>query len=291
MSPINSALLKKVALPVGGAKGAKQARETDELGPIIQPAMEKYAINTFLRQAHFLAQTCQESDNYCTYEEYASGDAYEGRSDLGNVQPGDGKRYKGRGLIQLTGRGNYRRIGGILGLPLEAQPELALQPQNAVLIACEYWKSRNINTVCDRDDIEAVTRKVNGGLNGIKQRRIFLQRAEAALGGKQADLIAPQLGATPSPAERPAGPDTDRNALAAPPLSPLAIGDSGAAVSRLQRMLRHDGHMVMPDGVFGGQTQTAVRHFQRDAGLTVDGIVGRHTWWRLVKNAPVVYPV
>ena len=69
MNPIDASLLKKVALPVGGSHGVKQAAEVAGLGPIMQPIMNRYAINTFLREAHFLAQTCQESDNYCTYED------------------------------------------------------------------------------------------------------------------------------------------------------------------------------------------------------------------------------
>ncbi len=287
MNPIDASLLKRVALPVAGSRGAKQAAEIAELGPIIQPIMNSYAITTFLRQAHFLAQTCQEADNYCTYEEYASGDAYEGRADLGNTQQGDGRRYKGRGLIQLTGRTNYRRIGNILGLALETQPELALQAGNAVRIACEYWKSRDINAACDKDDVEAVTRKVNGGLNGLARRRVFLQRAEAALGGKQADLIQPAAGAAPAP--RPPGADPEAHGLAARPLMPLRLGSTGAAVSRLQRMLRHRGEAVMADGNFGPQTERAVDRFQRAVGLVADGVVGRRTWWALVSQAPAVY--
>ena len=108
--------------------------------------------------------------------------------------------YKGRGLIQLTGRGNYRRIGFILGLPLEAQPELAVQPENAVRIACEYWKSRNINAASDKDFVQAVTRKVNGGLNGIGSASgVFGAGRRRILGGKQADLIQRVRGLAPAP--------------------------------------------------------------------------------------------
>jgi putative chitinase len=112
--------------------------------------------------------------------EYASGKAYEGRKDLGNTQPGDGVRYKGRGVIQLTGRANYRALGDYLGINLEAQPDLAAMPYVAYQVAAHYWLDRNINADADRDDLEAVTRAINGGTNGIKSRAALLAKAKAA---------------------------------------------------------------------------------------------------------------
>jgi putative chitinase len=107
-------------------------------------------------------------------EEYASGAAYEGRAALGNTQPGDGPRYKGRGIIQLTGRLNYRVYGAALGLDLENNPQLAAVPENAVRIACEYWRRNNLNQLADADNLEAITRRINGGVNGLADRRIKL---------------------------------------------------------------------------------------------------------------------
>ena len=144
-----------------------------------------YGITTLLRKANFLAQIWHESDGFSTLHDYASGKAYEGREDLGNVHAGDGVRYKGRGLIQLTGRTNYRVFGKHLGLPLEANPELASDPAVAVQVACEFWRTKHINHFCDLDDIIHVTRRVNGGLNGLKQREKYLERAKAVLGGTQ----------------------------------------------------------------------------------------------------------
>jgi putative chitinase len=92
-----------------------------------------------------LAQTCHESAGFRTTEEFASGQAYEGRKDLGNTHTGDGVRYKGRGLLQLTGRANYREMGQRLGLPLEDQPELAAEPVLSLKIACEFWRRKAIN--------------------------------------------------------------------------------------------------------------------------------------------------
>lgn len=284
MTPIDSAMLLKIA-PAGAAK---QRAIIAGIGQTIQASMTRYMIRTFLREAHFLAQICHESDGFNTLEEYASGAAYEGRTDLGNVIAGDGKRYKGRGLIQLTGRANYKKYGAILGLALEAQPELAVLPENAVLIACEYWKSRHINMFCDKDDLKAVTRRVNGGLNGLASRATYLRRAEAALGGKQENLVAnvpsqepvTQVAATAASSPFHTG---------APALAPLHQGASGAAVSRLQRMLSDRGFSVMPDGEFGPPTVAAVLAFQEETGTKMDGIVGRQTWHALAAHAPPVY--
>jgi peptidoglycan hydrolase-like protein with peptidoglycan-binding domain len=91
---------------------------------------------------------------------------YEGRKDLGNTQAGDGARYHGRGYIQLTGRANYRAYGQKLGLPLEKNPDLALQPDVAARILARYMKDRGIDKLAERGDWQGVRRAVNGGLNG-----------------------------------------------------------------------------------------------------------------------------
>ncbi|MCW2318303.1 putative chitinase [Rhodoblastus acidophilus] len=146
-------------------------------------------LSTPLRQAHFLAQCAHESDGFRTTVEYASGKAYEGRGVLGNTHAGDGARYKGRGLIQLTGRDNYRAFGAALGLPLEADPELAAKFPAAALVAAEYWRARRINEYADHDSVEGCTRKVNGGLNGLASRKAYLARAKRALADVKGALI------------------------------------------------------------------------------------------------------
>ena len=103
-------------------------------------------------------------------EEYASGAAYEGRRDLGNTQPGDGKRYKGRGFIQITGRANYRTYGSKLGQPLEANPTLASNPEIAAQVAISYWKTIVAPRVSDFSATTTVTRLINGGTNGLDDR-------------------------------------------------------------------------------------------------------------------------
>lgn len=143
--------------------------------------LAEYNINTKMRQAHFLAQLAHESDGFKTATEYASGAAYEGRRDLGNTQPGDGKRYKGRGLIQLTGRHNYMQAGNAMGVDLVNNPTLAAQFPHALRIAGWYWHTRRLNALADDDNVITITRKINGGLNGIDDRKRYLARANKAL--------------------------------------------------------------------------------------------------------------
>jgi putative chitinase len=141
----------------------------------------EFGLSGALRQAHFIAQCAHESDNFRTFEEYASGSAYEGRKDLGNTQPGDGVKFKGRGPIQLTGRANYTGAGRALGVDLVSRPELAKEFPLAPRIAGWFWSTRNINPHAERDDIQAVTRIINGGLNGLDSRQAYLSKAKTAL--------------------------------------------------------------------------------------------------------------
>ncbi len=155
-----------------------------ELAEPIFATMEHYRINTGLRQAHFLAQIGHESGELRFREEIASGAAYEGRHDLGNIQPGDGRRFKGRGLIQLTGRANYAQYGRDIGREQEIlqRPQLVAEdPALCVDVAGWYWNSRKLNSPADADDLLTVTRRINGGLNGLEDRRRLLQRSKSVL--------------------------------------------------------------------------------------------------------------
>jgi putative chitinase len=188
------------------ALGAR--RDLAELyAPHLDAACEAYQINTSLRLAHFLAQVGHESGALVHSREVwgptPAQERYEGRADLGNTQPGDGRRYMGRGLLQTTGRANYRslrdrlRVEKKLDAPdFEAAPELLEQPRWAALSACDYWEMRNINALADRDDHEAVTRAVNGGTNGIEDRRRRLERAKAVLAA--VDTTAPEPAPVPT---------------------------------------------------------------------------------------------
>ena len=193
-----------------------------------------------------------------TCEEFASGKAYEGRKDLGNTEPGDGPRYKGRGLLQLTGRANYRKLGAILGVDLENRPELAAEPVLSLRIACEYWKSRRINDPCDSDDLREVTRRVNGGYNGLEDRQANLAKAKAAL----ARIEAIGIGLKAPKNARPV----------------LRRGSRNEQVAELQAALRGLGFPVAIDGDFGAATELAVMTLQGQKKLKADGIVGPATW-------------
>ena len=150
--------------------------------------MNKYAkefgIDSPLRWAHYLAQIAHESAEFRYSEEIASGKAYEGRKDLGNIYKGDGVRFKGRGLIQITGRCNYRDYGGYCGYDLLKNPELLCKPVGAIRSSMWFCWKKGILELADRDDFTGVTKKVNGGTNGWDDRKKYLGRAYKALCGR-----------------------------------------------------------------------------------------------------------
>lgn len=161
--------------------GASQER-AEELALSANVHFPAYGImDSPLRLAHFMAQLVHESGSFRYMEEIASGAAYEGREDLGNIVAGDGKRYKGRGPIQLTGRANYRDFGRRIGIDLERHPEIAAVPSIGLHLALEYWRNRNLNTWADRDDVLAITRKINGGTNGLADRKAHLAKIKGWL--------------------------------------------------------------------------------------------------------------
>jgi putative chitinase len=154
----------------------------EKLLPHLNTTMQRYAITTPLRKAHFLAQVGHESDGFNTNEEYASGADYEGRRDLGNTQAGDGVRFKGRGLIQVTGRANYADCGRALNVDLINNPRRLGDFDLACLSAGWYWDTRKLNNHADRDDILTITKIINGGTNGLADRQSYLARAKQVFG-------------------------------------------------------------------------------------------------------------
>jgi len=159
-----------------------------------------YEIDTPQEYSHFLAQACHETDHFKTLREYASGKKYEGRTDLGNTHPGDGVKYKGRGIFQTTGRSNYLQLGitkGHRDLFINT-PELLEQPEYAVWSACEYWKTRGLNDVANHTDTDILKKKykkkildvspvefisitINGGFNGMDDRKKYYSIAKSVL--------------------------------------------------------------------------------------------------------------
>jgi putative chitinase len=245
---ITPAVLKRIAPHA-------RARIIDPAAPLLEEWMPKLAIVGELRQAHFLAQLGHESDGFRTTVEYASGAAYEGRDSLGNTEPGDGRRFKGRGLIQCTGRANYREFTAWIwardpSAPnFVEQPELVAEMPWAVLSALWFWSVRALNHWADQNDLRAVTKRVNGGFNGLAERARYLTLAKEAL-------------AEPAVLNQAVG---------------LRRGAEGDAVRELQANLLRLGRKVVVDGQFGPATERAVVQFQRDHQLTADGIVGPKT--------------
>lgn len=179
---------------LAAATGATPARALHWLAHI-QHACHIFGINTPARLAAFLAQIGHESGRLVHVREIwgptAAQQRYEGRRDLGNVRAGDGRRYAGRGLIQTTGRTNYRATTAGLrayapNVPdFEAQPALLEQPAWAALSAAWYWHSRSLNALADQGSdaaFVAITKKINGGTNGLADRRALWAAGRAALG-------------------------------------------------------------------------------------------------------------
>lgn len=151
--------------------------------PLLRQGMARAEINTCSRAAMFFAQIGQESAELRFTEEVSSGVAYEGRIDLGNIQPGDGALFKGRGLVLITGRANYRAFSVAINRPdVMSNPALVGSvPDLALEAALWFWTSRNLNMLTDNGDVRAVTRRINGGYNGLEQRNAYLAAAKAVL--------------------------------------------------------------------------------------------------------------
>ena len=152
--------------------------------PYFNAVLDKYGINTQPRILAFLSQVGSESGGLKYAEEIASGAAYEGRSDLGNTSPGDGMKYKGRGMLEITGRANYGNVSNALGVDFVNNPQLLASPQYAVESAAWWWNNAGLNDIADTMDVSlpltdpananafnAITKKINGGYNGLADRQ------------------------------------------------------------------------------------------------------------------------
>lgn len=122
-----------------------------------------YGVTTHLRLSHFIAQILHESDKLKTAEEYASGKAYEGRKDLGNTEPGDGVRFKGRSLIQRTGRKNYESFRDRFGVDCVEHPEVLTEPRWAVASSLDFWNVNKLNRYADLDQAWQISCIINMG--------------------------------------------------------------------------------------------------------------------------------
>lgn len=264
---VDKQTIEAIAPRAPARKRARQAQIISEISVDLVGTLGSHHIDTPLRVAHFLAQVAHESDGFCTTEEYASGQAYEGRKDLGNTHPGDGVRYKGRGLIQLTGRSNYNIYGKVIARDLVGHPEQAADPATSLLLACEFWNrtAGGLSRFADHDDILSITKAINGGHNGIDSRRAYLAKAKQALARVAAIAVSSVQGAHDRPV--------------------LHRGSIDGAVGDLQRALAANGLPAAIDGDFGPATEALVRAFQAAHNLTPDGIVGAQTWALLEQGA------
>ena len=149
--------------------------------PVLNAAMGHYQIVGTKRVAAFIAQIGHESGQLKYVKEIwgptAAQARYEGRKDLGNTEAGDGAKYRGRGLIQITGRANYMACGEGLGLDLIKQPELLEKPQHACMSAAWFWATKGLSTLADAGQFDKITQRINGGQNGAADRQALYARA------------------------------------------------------------------------------------------------------------------
>lgn len=203
---------------------------------------DKYEVNTPLRIAHFLAQCAHESAGFTTLDEFGGNTyfnkMYDTRTDLGNTaaKDGDGALYHGRGIIQITGKANYKTYGDKIGVDLVDNPDLAKTSDNSMLIALEYWKDKNLNQFADLDDIKTITKRINGGFNGLTERTEYLNRAKEYLN----------------------------------------IGKKDDTVEYVQTMLIKLGYKIDNDGIIGPRTAAAIRFFQKTNKLNVTGTIDKN---------------
>ena len=149
--------------------------------PVLNTAMNHYQIVGLKRVAAFIAQIGHESGQLKYVREIwgptKAQAKYEGRADLGNTVAGDGSKYRGRGLIQITGRANYAECGEALGLDLINCPELLEKPQHACMSAAWFWASRGLSTLADAGSFSKITSRINGGQSGAADRQALYARA------------------------------------------------------------------------------------------------------------------
>ena len=177
MATLTTAQLKRI-FPLASASALATFA-----GPL-NDAMAEFGITTPARMAAFLAQVGHESGQLRYVRELASGTAYEGRADLGNTQPGDGARYRGRGLIQITGRANYQAASiALLGDPqrLLDNPALLEGAALAARSAAWFWRTKNLSALADAGRFDDITQRINGGQNGRADRRKLWASARQVL--------------------------------------------------------------------------------------------------------------
>jgi len=253
--------------------------------------LPKYGITTERRVAHFLSQCAHESGGFKRLEEnlnYSAkalravfgryfGDAPKADADeyarnpemianrvyndefrkykMGNVEEGDGWRFRGRGLKQLTGRDNYTRFGKSVDMTAEEAAEYVATPAGAIESACWFWDANNLNDIADTDDVVKMTKKINGGNIGLEDRQRRYKHAMEVLG-----MDAEDLG------------EDDGETIDIDDIGVLRKGCRGEGVKMMQEALG-----IGADGVFGPGTERALKAWQHENDLVADGIAGPKT--------------
>lgn len=260
----------------------------------------KYEINTPNRIAGFVAQCAHESNNFNNLEEnlnyseasllkvfgryfgpapkrnakeyaknpekianYVYQDEFR-TSKMGNVKPGDGWLFRGRGLKQLTGRENYTNFGKTVGMTAEQAAEYVATEKGAIESACWFWNAKKLNAIADSGDIVKMTKVINGGDIGLADRKARWEKALAVLGGKVSVAPAKPQAAADTKAAPASGLDLTEA---------LNVGSRGETVKALQVKLG----LSPADGVFGPNTKRAVKEYQAKNGLVADGVAGPKT--------------
>jgi putative chitinase len=262
-------------------------KKVDEWYDALVDILPKYDITTEARVAGFIAQCAHESGNFMTLEEnlnyreetllkvfgryfgpgkrnaaeyaknpekianYVYMDEFRS-SKMGNVKEGDGWKFRGRGLKQLTGRENYTNFGKSVNMTAEQAADYVATEKGAIESACWFWNAKKLNAVADTGDVVKMTKIINGGDIGLADRQSRYKKAMEVFGGK-IDLKAVVAESTETP-------------------SVLKVGSKGDMVKKMQKVLG-----VATDGDFGPGTEKAVKAWQTKNGLTADGVVGPKT--------------
>jgi putative chitinase len=270
-----------------------------------QELFEKYQINTPLRIAGFMAQCAHESNDFNSLEEnlnysedalnrvfsryfgkgkrnaaeyarkpekianYVYQDEFRSKAGaLGNTQPGDGWRFRGRGIKQLTGRNNYAAFGKTVGMTAEQAADYVATPKGAIESACWFWSTRKLNAVADADDIVRMTKIINGGDIGLADRKARYTKAKTILGGLKSNKSMP----------KPVNQQITDSVTQSKNLE-IKRGSRGELVKQVQKALK-----LSDDGIFGIQTEVAVKSWQRINRYTVNGILNQEQINKLTRK-------
>lgn len=274
-------------------------KDVDAWHAALVEVMPKYGITTERRAAHFISQCAHESNNFRSLEEnlnysekalnavfgryFGTGGTKRNAAEyarnpekianyvymdefrkykMGNVNEGDGWRFRGRGLKQLTGRENYTGFGKSVGMTAEEAAEYVATPKGAVESACWFWDTNKLNTIADTDDVVKMTKKINGGNIGLADRQARYAKAMQVFG---------------SPVSLAEANDDDDNDMDVSDIGTLRKGSRGDGVKMMQEALG-----IGADGAFGPGTERALKAWQAANGLTADGIAGPMTLEKLL---------